>query len=145
MKYSLSNYILTIKTKDTELFNIFKELTVGGQGTTVGSISIQMNASLFETTSFPTGGWVHSKNLDRTGTVSVTLNQLSNIVAKFKQLMNAYYATDCDSLTMTISDLDGNEVASCEDCFPTKFPNQEYAEKAASQTWSFTCGKISIN
>jgi len=144
MKYSLSNYILTVKTNDSALYSIFKELSIGGEGSLVDSMSISLNSSLFTTTGFPTGGWVHDKNLDRTGTASVTLSQLSNNVDKLKQLMNAYYSGDYDGLTLTITDANANEVVSCEDCFPSKFPDQQYQSKAQTQTWSFTCGKITI-
>ena len=148
MKYSLANYILTIKANDPAMNGIFgssNSVSVGGEGSYTDSINISMNSQIWQTTGFATGGWVHDKSLDRTGMATVSLSQLSDRVAKFKTLCNMYFSGDYEGLTMILNDSDGNEVAKCEDCFVTKIPDQSFGSKASMQNWSFTCGKITIN
>lgn len=145
MKYSLADYLLNIKTNDPALQSVFSELTVGGEGSYTDSISLNLDSNLFETTGFATGGWVHDKNLSRVGTAAITLSQLAKSVGKFKQLVNMYYSGDFEGLTITLTDSNANEIAKCEDCYPQKIPSQDFGTKAAPQTWTFTCGKITFN
>lgn len=145
MRYSLADYLLNIKTNDPALAAIFSELTVGGEGSYTDSISINLDSNLFETTGFATGGWVHDKNLSRTGTAALSLSQLAKSIGKFKQLVNMYYGGDFEGLTLTLTDSNANEIAKCEDCYIQKIPSQEFGSKAATQMWTFTCGKITFN
>lgn len=146
-KYSLADYILTI-TLPADLASQFgtDTISVGGEGSYLGSIVLGFNSNIWETEGDATGSWVHNRNLDRTGTVDVTLNMLSDNVAKFIRVCNLYYNSETitDGLTMTVSTLSGTNIANCLDCFITKIPNQEFEEKAKTQSWSFTCGKITI-
>lgn len=145
MKYSLSDYKVSIKTKDPALYSIFREITIGGEGSALDSITINTTNNLWDTTGFPTGGWVHNKNLSRVGTATISINQLSASVAKFKQLCNVYYGGDYEGVTLSVTDADNNEVASCEDCFIQKIPEQAFGATAANQAWVFTCGKVTFN
>lgn len=145
MKYSLADYLLTVKTNDPALASVFSELTIGGEGSYLDSITINIDANMWETTGYATGGWVHDKNLSRVGTATVSLSQLSEKISKFKNLVNMYYGGDFGGLTLTLMDSNANKIAECEDAFIQKIPSQEFASKAAQQTWTFTCGKITIN
>ena len=146
MRYSLSRYILTIAIPAKLGFGS-KTLSVGGEASYLDSITISFNNALWSTTGDATGSWVHTKNLDRTGTVTVSLSQLANNVSQFKTLCSTYFnaESDYDGLTLTLKDIDGNEIASCEDCYITKIPDQGFQSTAQQQSWTFTCGKITFN
>lgn len=145
MRYSLANYLLSLKSENGEINEIIGSVTIGGEGSAVGLISVEYNESLWSTTGFPTGGYVHNKNLSKTGQITVSINQLSDKVAKFIQLCNISYGGNDDSLTISISDNDANQIiCSAIDCYITKIPNQEFGASASEQSWVFTCGKITL-
>lgn len=145
MKYSLADYILSVSIP-SDLASQFgtETITVGGEGSYLDNIEISFNNNLWDTESDATGSWIHNKNLSRAGTATVTLNQVSNQVARFKTLCNLYYSNDFDGLTLTLQDRLGNEIATLEDCYINKIPNQNYQATAQPQPWVFTSGRITI-
>lgn len=148
-KYSLSKYILSIKpsTDLASAINDFGTISIGGEGSYLDNITITPNGRLWSTTGFATGGWVHDKNLDRTGTVSITLNQMSDAVQKFIRLCETFYESDYDgfTLTLTTNEVDKKVVATCIDCYIQQIPAQAFQASAQTQTWTFTCGKITFS
>lgn len=143
MKYSLANYILTVKPNDTNAQAVFgNDISIGGEGNYVGSISLSRQTEMWSTSAFATGAWIHNKNLDRHGTVDIELSQLAPQVGRFIQLCNVYYASDYEGFTLTLTDSEQNQIAECIDCYITKIPNQVFSETAGTQTWTFTCGQI---
>lgn len=145
MRYSLANYILSIEPNDATIKQMFGTISIGGEGSTVGAISLTPNETMYKTTGYATGGWVHDKSLNRTGVASITLNQLSKAVSKFIQMCKVFYADDYDGFTLSLSDINGNKVATCIDCYISKIPTQEFGATAADQTWDWTCGQINFN
>lgn len=145
MKYSLANYILSIDANDPEIKQMFGTISIGGEGSYLGSISLSIANPMWTTTGFSTGAWVHNKNLDRHGTATVTLSQLSETVSRFIQLCKLYYASDYNGFTISLSDISGNRIATGVDCYITKIPDQTYENQAGNQTWEFTCGQINYN
>ena len=143
-RYSLANYILSIEPKSSTIKSMFGTISIGGQGSYLGSISLSVSGTLWTTKGFATGAWVHDKDLDRTGTCKVTLHQLSNEVLKFIKLCNIYYGGDYDGCTLAVSDAKGNRIALCEDCYISDFPDQTFGKESTSQDWSFTCGKVTF-
>ena len=146
MRYSLANYILSVDSNDPEIKSIFGTISIGGEGSYVGSINLSLANPQWSTTGYSTGGWVHNKNLDRHGTATVSLNQLSEPVAKFIQLCKLYYSTtDYEGFTLSLTDVAGNNIASCIDCYISQIPDQTYEDQAGMQSWAFTCGQINFN
>ena len=151
MQYSLANYKLTVKIPDSLasslMVNERNEITIGGQGSYLSSITISHNANLWSLKGDSTGSYVYNKNLDRTGQVDVSLNMLASQVSQFKILCDLYYMseTDYDGLTLTVTSNDGKLVVTCYDCLLQKIPDQEFQSEAQDQTWTFLCGKVSYN
>lgn len=145
MKYSLSNYILSIDSNDDTIKRIFGTISVGGEGNYLDSISLSQSEDIFTTTGYATGGWIHNKSLDRHGIASLTLNQLSDKVARFIQLAKLSLSGDYEGFTLSLSDSDGNKIATCVDCYIVKIPDQVFGAQAQTQTWQFTCGQINYN
>lgn len=145
MRYSLANYKLSIVQNDTELAAMFPALAIGGStgsGSYLDSISLSVNNNQWSTVGYATGGWVHEKSLDRTGTATITLNQLAPAISQFKRMSNVHYNGEYEGFTMTLVDSFDNEVARCIDCYFTKIPDQSVQERSQNQTWSVTCGQI---
>lgn len=145
MKYSLANYILSIEPNDEIIKTYFGAISIGGEGSAVGSISMNIANEQFTTKGYATGGWAHDKNLDRHGTATLTLNQLSDAVAKFIKLAKLFYTGDYDGFTLSLSDINGQKIASGIDCYISKIPEQEFGKESADQQWTFTCGQINFN
>lgn len=145
MKYDLSQYIVSISPADPTLRSLFGTISIGGEGSYTESITLSNNGNLFTTAPFATGAWVHNKSLDKTGTCTMSLSQLSRQVAKLLKFCMIYYSGNYDGSTITVSDISGNRVATCSDCYPQKFPDQVFGESSANQSWVFTCGKIVYN
>ena len=144
-KYSLASHILSIKPNDPAINSNFGTISIGGEGSALDSIIIRPGNQLWSTQGYPTGGWVHSKNLAKNGTVELSLNQLSDQVVKLVRLCETYYTADYDGFTLTLSTNDGTKLCTCTDCYIQAIPAQEFGAQAANQTWTFTCGKITFN
>ena len=145
MKYSLANYILSIDSNDSEIKNIFGTISIGGEGSYLGSISLSLQNPMWETTGFATGAWVHNKSLDRHGSATLTISQLSDAVARFIQLCKLYYSGDYNGFTLSLSDIAGNRIATCVDCYIEKIADQSFEAQSGNQSWVFTCGQINYN
>lgn len=143
-KYSLADYILSIRPDDAQLSS-FGTITVGGEGNALDSIEFSYSNDMWSTTSYSTGAWVHDKNLSRVGSINISLSQLSDQVAAFKQLVNKFYGGNYQGLTLSLTDSLGNNIATAIDCYFTRIPSQSFGSNSANQTWSLTAGKITID
>lgn len=144
MKYSLANHVLSIEPVDASIRDMFGTISVGGEGSYLDSITISITPSLWDTTGYATGGWVHNKNLSRVGTATISLNQMSDQVSVLKRLCNMFYSADYEGFTLTVTNNEGTKLATCTDCYIQKIPDQQFQASAQTQSWVFTCGKITI-
>lgn len=153
MRYSLADYTLSI-TVPQALLSSIGNFSIGGEGNAVpsphDSISVEIRPEQWTTESFATGAYVHNKNLARTGTVRISISQLSQHIEKFKNFANVMYSGDYNGATLSLSqnaaaNKKSGEVMKAVDCYITKIPAQEFGESAGKQTWEFTCGEITFN
>lgn len=145
MVYSLANYKVAISINDSILKTAFGDvLTVGGNGSQLESMSVDFNASIFSKQTYSTGGYVFDKSYDRSGSLSITLNQLSEEVGKFKNLINMYYAGDYETLSIVLTNNENEKVIEMIDCLPSKIPTQQFQSSAQTQTWGFEVGRITV-
>lgn len=145
-RYSLADHIISFESKDQKINELFGSISIGGEGSYLDSITISTDSNIWETTGYSTGAWVHDKNLSRIGTVNITISQLTDAVARFIQLCKIYYAGGHDEgITLTLVDNTQRIICTCIDCYIQKIPEQGFGPKAANQTWTFTCGKITFN
>lgn len=160
-RYSLADYIVSIKIPTIGNF-AGGEYKIGGpgdngEGSYLGEIKVTRNADAFTTEGDVTGSWVHNRNLNKTGTVELTIRQVANEVIKLILAANAYeFATNntpaykgIEGITISISIPQYEDVSTpfvtCEDCMINKIPDQVYGETAATQSWVFTSGRITFN
>lgn len=142
-RYCLANYILTADIPEDIGFGS-QSVSIGGEGSYLDTITVHLNSSLFSTQGDNTGAWVHIKNLDKTGTVTISINQMSDKIASFKALMNIYNNMDSDAagMTLTLRDSLNNTICVCEDCVIENIPDQAFGSTPTTQTWTFLCGRI---
>ena len=126
-RYSLANYILSIKPNDSA-FSSFGSITVGGEGNYNDSITISMDTNTFTTSGFATGAWVHTKNLSKTGTASVSISQVSDQVAKFIQFAKLFYSGDYEGFTVSLTTNDGTPIAYATTAILRKSPTRALAK-----------------
>lgn len=123
-------------------------ISIGGEGQFMGSISISYNTDQWTTSADSTGAWVHSKSYDQSGTITVDINQMSPAVIKFIGIVSAYYSVPDlrDGFTLTLKKADSNDTLTivAEDCRVQKIADQEFDDEAAEQSWTFTSGRISF-
>ena len=150
-RYSLADYRVTIEGLLPGISDPIR-ITIGGagengEGSCLGEIKVTRNTELWNTVADATGSWVHNRNLDKTGTVELSLRQVSDDVVRLIQLCSSYenVTSDATGLTITVSPSHSYSVkaeAFCNDCFPVKVPDQVFGDTAAEQSWVFTCGQV---
>lgn len=150
-RYSLANYTLSIKLDSNfaELVGLGDQqvLVIGGEGSYLQSITVELDNDMYTTKSDATGSWVHDVNLSRTGKVTISINQMSDKIAKFKNIVNLFVQNpDYEGLDL---ELKGNNdtisILECEDCYFQKIPSQEFGQEAGDQSWILTCGRITFH
>ena len=160
-RYSLADYQLTIgfptnvasalNLRDA-YGNLITNFTIGGpgengEGSFVGQISVNRSVNAFETDGDATGSWVHNKNNNKTGSISVSITQISDDIIRLIQLTQVYESIqeNVQGLTLTINSSAIDEttpLVTGNDCFIQKLPNYNFQASAQSMEWSFTCGQI---
>lgn len=182
-RYSLSDYILvvTIPSEIKSLFSIGTtsdgqttskdetSFSIGGNNSYTGSVTVSYKTDQWITTGDATGSWVHTMSRDRTGTVSVSINQVSDRIKTLIRLCQAYYDLNSSQnigennafdgtasfsdkdvssvsrgITLTVNDRNNNVLCTCLDCYITKIADQQFAASPNDQNWSFTSGRITF-
>lgn len=156
-RYALSDYILTLKLPDnSELLEksglTSAQFSIGGpgqnglDGSFLGNIVVKRNGSVWSTEGDATGSWVHSKSLNRTGSVQLDINQVSDDVIRLAMICNAYESIQdaVPGLSIIVSSAAdiNNVVANCYDCYIQEVPDHKFGDKAADYSWTFTCGRV---
>ena len=145
-RYTLTSYLLTIKIPESLGFGE-TIITIGGPQSYTDSITISQDNALFEIEADTTGSYVYSKNLARNGKIEISLNQVSDAIAKFKKLMNIYYQAEreVEGLELILTDSATNSktvICTCKDCLVSEIPTQEFGEKPGKQKWTLLSGYI---
>ena len=55
MRYSLANYILSVKPDDPAINAMFGTISIGGEGNAVGSITLETSNDMWQTKGYATG------------------------------------------------------------------------------------------
>lgn len=128
--------------------NSSNTILLGGDDSYVGSISFQYKTNAWEVTGDPTGSWVHTKNRDRTGTCTLSMNQVAYKGAMLIKIFNIYYndtARDeeiIDGFDIYVTDRKGRKLMSAMDCYVQNVPTMEYGSTPRDLSWTFNCGRI---
>lgn len=147
MRYSLSDYILAIANLPAKLGLENNTISVGGTESYLNSVSAENTTNMWSTEGDATGSWVHNKSLDRTGTVTIDINQMSPQIANLVQILNAFYDSESDNVTgmkLVLQDRNMKNVFEANDCYIQKIPSQAFGQTAATQSWVITCGQLTF-
>ena len=159
--YSLADYQLTIgipeniarnlNLRDSQ-GNLLTAMTIGGpgengEGSFVGSLSVQRTENLWNTEGDATGSWYHNKNLNKTGTMTLSLNYISEQTIELYQLFSIFESIqeNSEGLTLTINTNASEEttaLATGNDCYISKPANLDLQDTSQPLSWEFTCGQI---
>lgn len=150
-RYSLADHTMVLTIPDElESFGGM-QLKFGGpgnngqEGSFVGAVTVERSATTWTTEADPTGSWVHNKTLDRSGSVTLQLRQVSDDVIKLMMLAQIYEKTDRSIRGCTIVIFAGKDpVARADDCYISKIPAQVFGETAAMQDWGWTAGRVTF-
>lgn len=159
--YSLADYQLTIGLNDNiasllgltdQYGNILTNFSIGGpgengEGSFVGQIVINRAKELFTTVGDATGSWVHDKSLDRTGTITIDITQISDDIVILVQLCQIFESVQSSmpGLELTINSVSSNvsnTMITGRDCYIQKLPDITLGETSGKLSWVFTCGQI---
>lgn len=158
--YSLADYQLEIgfpeevsrKLELTDEYgNLLTSFRIGGpgengEGSFVGSISVSRNEDAWDTVGDKTGSWVHNRSLNKTGKISVDLNQISDQTIDLYHLCQIYESIEGNypglTLTINTNGEDSTPLATGIDAYITKQPDYPMGESATDLSWEFTCGQI---
>lgn len=151
--YSLADYILTLGIDSYELRTLLglssSSISIGGEGQYMGSVKVSYTTDQWTTKADATGAWTHSKSYDQSGTITVSINQMSPAVIRFIGIVAAYYSSNevRDGFTITLKKAGNNETFNVlgEDCRIRKNADQDFASEAQEQDWVFNAGRISFN
>ena len=146
-KYSLANYSLNVKSDDSTINQIIGDLNIGGEGSAIGQITIELDNDMWSTEAYPTGAWVHNKNLSRVGKITIQMNQLSAYETVLRNLFKAYFGGDHGGCTITVYNNSTNpktQIVSADDCYVTKIPALVFQNEAQQDDWVFTCGEVNF-
>jgi len=158
-RYSLADYQVAIDIPSIGDYAGSKFVIGGpgndGQGSYLGEIKITRSVEAFTTEGDVTGSWVHNRNLNKTGTVELTIRQVADEIIKLILASNAYesaienvgtykYIKGIHISVGLPATYDGvaTTFIECTDCMINKIPDQVFGENAATQTWVFTAGRI---
>jgi len=159
--YSLADYQLTIGLSDSvasllglrdSYGNLLTNFSIGGpgengEGSFVGQIVVNRAQDLFTTTGDATGSWVHDKNLNRTGTITIDITQISDTIVTLVQLCQIFESiqSNMPGLQLTINSVASSTAETMvtgKDCYIQKLPELTLGESAGRLSWVFTCGQI---
>lgn len=146
-RYALADYQVTIDVP-SELGFTSSSLVIGGEGSYLDSITLTSNAEVYGIVTDASGNWLYNKNYATNGAVTLSLQQVSDVVVQLKTLFNLLYKSTNinEGLTITIIDTSDNSiVAVCEDCVISKIPDQKWDKESSTQDWELLVGKITIN
>ena len=128
-----------------------KVITLGGPGENgltgsfLGEAVVERSEDTWSTQGDATGSWVHSKSLNRTGTVTVNLRLVSDDTIKLNMLCNIYEQDDYNTKGLSIQIYKNSTlVVDCIDCYCQRLPRMPLQDEAQNLEYTFTCGLINF-
>ena len=117
----------------------------GQDGSFTGSITVRRANPTWNTEGDPTGSWVHNKTLNRTGSVELSLRQVSDDIIRL-QMLASIFESDQNGTRGCLIEVYSTDktVAKAEDCYITQVPDQVFGESAENQSWTWTSGRVTF-
>lgn len=123
--------------------NMLGNITIGGAGKLLGTVSYSYDNDIFGMDSTPDGGYVSNFNASKAGKISVTFKQTSSHIAELTEYYNKCRDNPEQAMaTLRITDSLGNIAATANGVFPVKIPDNSVADTAGNRTFEFVAGEI---
>lgn len=123
----------------------YEQITIGGNGSMVGSVSMSRSNAAFGVTGYADGSYAASYTKNRTGSVSIQLSQASSLVARLTKFVNWCEANyNLAESTITVLDSMGNIQGYASGVYPDKLPDNTVGESVQNRTFEFSAGVISF-
>lgn len=91
--YSLADYDFAIRSIDRDgTVNDKFNLTLGGAGNFLGSVKVDFDGEVWSKEADVLGNVVFTKSYDRSGSITISLNMLSENVQWFNRILQVYYS-----------------------------------------------------
>lgn len=135
--FSLASVTLTINNEN------FGNVTIGGGGKLLGSVSYSFRNNLFDVTSTADGGAAVSFNKSLAGDVSLSLRQTAEKIDELSEFIKKCRTEpEKAEATITCRDGSGNINFVANGCFPNKIPENTMGETPGDRTFGFVCCEI---
>lgn len=138
-RYSLADHVVTFTAiqganSGTDLFTF----EIGGQGSFLGSLNISWNADTWSQQMDATGSGSYSKNYDRSGTITLSLNQVSEKTILMDRLFQSYHLSDSDDIVYKVTISRGSKtLVEASYCVLKKLPEYVAEEEAGVRAYEF--------
>lgn len=143
-RYSLAYVTVSVSRNKSEVARF------GGQGSMIGSISIERSTERFSVDADATGGAVVNETLDKSGTVSLNIKQFAPLVTTLTNIFNKYDTNDSSgygpnssnggALDIVVS-YNGKTVAQAKGCF-LNMPELSFEEEAGDRDFSLVACEV---
>lgn len=135
--FSLASVNATIENE------YFGQITIGGGGKLLGTISYDYDNSLFDITSTADGGAAVSFNKSLAGKVSISFRQTAPKIDELTDfIMKCRTEPEKAESTITCRDNSGNINFYATGVFPTRIPSNSMGERIGDRTFDFGCCEI---
>lgn len=104
----------------------------------------ERNNPMWTTQTGSDGESCRSKSNDKSGKITVTLNQWSTTNDALSLATQIDEATNASALPFEIKDLNGTTLVYAEQAWPEKPANAEFGREAGSREWVFQTGKLEM-
>lgn len=102
-------------------------------------VTAERNADAWTTKAGAQGDVVRTKNLDRTGTVKVSLQQSSAANDLLSAQARIDELTNFGTQPVQIQDLNGTTLVHATNAWVKKYPNVEFGKELSAREWVFEC------
>ena len=141
-RYSLADHTISIESSNSAF-----RVKLGGTGSFLGGIGVTWDADIWSKEMDPTGSGVLNKSYDRSGEVKLTINQMSDQVQTFEEIMKSYFSEQSTNLNpvfgITISSAVNGVIVDATHCVLKKLPDWEAGESAATREFVFISMEMS--
>lgn len=123
--------------------NLLGNITIGGAGKLLGSVSYSYDDDLFSMESTPDGGYVGNFNGSKKGKFTIRFKQTSSHIAELTEYINKCRDNPEQAMaTLRITDSLGNIAATGNGVFPVRIPENTISESVGERAFEFVAGEI---
>jgi len=147
--YSLLDYSISITKNDSVSANTtIPDITFGGYGNYLGSITVSRDIEHVTKTVDASGAGVFNFVNDKSGSISIEISQVSNEIAELIEVINGYVSSETYTYKNRIYDItisrtgDSDFSITGTYCMIAGVPEMRFNRDVSTYTWKFICMEI---